>query len=160
MGPTQPTKGNKSLDIRTEWDMLVYMQFWPLVTFSYFLAGDSIMSITYREETNAWLRLCMNTTKLIIHMFCINSIILTSLEVFLMYKNGTINPNRQLFPEVYAIIASVCILILTFLAILVPIVPYNGELNGSLQFGILFVAWLLAMSSVGIPFYGGIHKTA
>lgn len=138
-------KMSNAVEKRT-WDVtvaLAYLAFWPLVTFSYFLAADSIRSIVFRDQTNAVLQLCINMCVVIIHMFSINCIILTIAEVYLVYTSKIIfDFRRQMLPEISAIVSSFFIIVLSFLNILVPIIPYYGELNDNLNFALLLISWL------------------
>ena len=133
-----------------ERDHYVYYTFWPVLAFSFFTASDEILYPddkfdNYQVEPH--LMACIALSRMVVHMFAINCLILSTIECFIafMFLDAPLC-KRLWFLEADALVASIFLLILT---LLVTVDSLYDEWTGDIlsqygRFFTRFIPWMVA----------------
>ena len=131
-------------------DDIVYYTFWPVTTFSFFLASDSVKNnVLVPARTQSALAALIMATTHFVHLLSINTLVLSLIQAyfnFTLFKNSI----TYSYIEYNAIAAAMVLCILTFLSSIAPLAATDNILMSSVtdtaRFFATFIPWLFCTS--------------
>lgn len=112
---TAPTKKKTRRPGCETKDEMVYFTFWPILSFSFFIAIDNIVGDGRNKEEDA-LSLAIVVCQMFVHMFAISCLIVSITESFIAYAYlENVLCTRSVYCEFNAFAAAIFLLVATLL---------------------------------------------
>jgi len=120
-----------------EKDEMVYYTFWPLISFSFFIASDSLLFLDALERTehHSTFLAASVILRTVTHAYSIGTLIISMLEAYVAYAHlGKTLCTRLMFLEINSVIAALALILLSYVDVIHPILQADEPLSSTGMF--------------------------
>lgn len=137
----------------TDIDVVTYYTLWPILSFSFFMATDEMIDDDYANGARPAIHGVMLFLRTIIHMFALNTLMLTILEIMASYLqvHNILCKRDLLYIEIDSVVSGVALIGLTFVNVLNNYYDRGVDdppLDRTTQLMCELGAWLLSLGAL------------